>query len=208
MNTIANSYVTSDMRKALEGHQLKRIDKAERFECYRMGRPGEGNLAVYITFMSHNADPGEASRGQMIVISGDLIISEDANVVASRYGYGLGWFSGPLSEDYLCEKFLRKANSVEIALEDIERHIRATRDSKDSDAMDLQCAKDLEDLAESILEEGCHGDVSFDEVVTRYDEIVGDRDIGYGYDRSEAGWLCAVQQRFAELYAKDFGDAP
>lgn len=62
-------------------------------------------------------------------------------------------------------------------------------------------------LADKFLElahdcdHNCHEQVSF---VTAYREMTQDYDIewvpGWGYGPAEAGWLCAIQQKFAELY--------
>jgi len=193
-----SSFVTPNMIKSLERHALKAIHKSDQFQCYRMGRPGTGIYAVYITFMCHGADPaGVTPRGKMIVLTGDISFCDQTNAVASHYGYDFEWFSDQLSERYLCEKFLRKCWSKEAAMRDIKDEAREIRENKESDAGDLHRAGELETLARDIEV----GEMGEGDVYNAYMEInrTDDYDIGYDYPLAEAGWLCAVQQKFREL---------
>lgn len=194
----SSSYVEAHMTKSLEGHELKLVSKSDHFECYRMGRPGTGIYAAYITFMNHGKDPeGVEPRGSMTVISGDIILCEHTNAVASGYGYGKNWFSQQLSEGYLCEKFLRRCWSKEAAIRDLKREAEDIRRNRDGDALDIQVAKDLDQLAKDAE----HGELDQGAIYEAYTDLMGSHDntVGYDYPLASAGWLCAVQRRFHEL---------
>lgn len=192
------SYLEKHMIDSLKDHELKLIEKTDHFECYRMGRPDTGVYAAYITFMTHSANPGTAPRGQMIVISGDIVLCEHTHAVGSNYGYGKSWFSGQLDGSYLCEKFLRKCWSKEAAVRDLRWEAKYLRENKESDAMDLQFAKDLDEIAQELE---CGDSLDQRDIYEKYTELRGadDYEVGHDYPLAEAGWLCAIQQKFREL---------
>ncbi len=192
------SYIAKNMTDSLKDHELKLLEKSEHFECYRMGRPDTGVYAVYITFMNHNAKQGTAPRGQMIVITGDISLCEHTNAVASNYGYGKSWFSGQLDDSYLCEKFLRKCWSKEAAVRDLRWEAKDLRENKESDAMDIQFAKNLDEIAQELE---CGDSLDQGDVYEKYTDLRGSDDysVGHDYPLAEAGWLVAVQQKFREL---------
>jgi hypothetical protein len=108
-----------------------------------------------------------------IVLAGDLTIGGPHGCVGGC-GKSVGWFAGQLSEGYLCEKFFRRQWQAEAAVETLAVIIG-----------------ELEDGTMGV--EGMHD--AFIEAGFATDELPG-----MDYPRADAGWLCAVQKRFAELF--------
>jgi hypothetical protein len=164
------------MKESLKDHVLTLVQEGE-VTAYYLGKKGTRMMSCLLLFTPEG-----------IAIMGDLTPQLHGSV--SVYGYGIGWFSKHLSEGYLCEKFLRERFVPELAekeLRDPEGYWREELSPEVSDRIaDDLCDHGQEWLYEELLDAG----------VDCSDGIPG-----FGYDPAEAGWLCAIQQRFSELYS-------
>lgn len=181
------SYVTESMKTALKNHVLEEVlPQVGLFQAFYLKEPGQGRMMS--TLFIHTPEG--------IVIMGDLCPGGPKNQGSiSDYGYGFGWFSGKLSEDYLCSKFLTREWQIEVAEEWCRDHIEDMKKEADPDA--LKKLPEWEELL-SRLEGGEMGRDHFHDALQDLD--YEEEDEGFGYPRDTAGWLCALQQRFAELY--------
>lgn len=190
------TYVKDYMHKELAEHtlELQHGGPGEPVAVYRMGQPRTGIYVVYI-----------ASFADRLCITGDIMLGRDDHGLVSTMKYGIGWFSGHLSEGYLCEKFLSHVWQWEIAVEGIEDRI-------ETDEEDGGWKHHADALREFIAKPGWrHDGLGGPDAWEYYDRMreIGcetDELPGYGYPRVEAGWLCAIQQRFQELYAASQGE--
>jgi hypothetical protein len=199
------SRVSPEVAAMFSKHELTRVSTDP--EAYYLHEPGAmkaGRLvqraqSTYILFTKEG-----------IVVMGDLCPGR--NGVISNLGYGVEWFSGRLSEDYLCSKFLDQSLNkegfrtwLEGRLGDEQRE-RADVIDKREDDENRQVAKherNIEGLKQALR------DVNDDSILEAVRESIllelgeyqGDGQ-GYDYEPREAGHLCAIQQRFAALYAK------
>jgi len=159
-----------------------------------MARPGTSFYSINIIFACRR-----------IILAGD-ITPHNGNVFASVAGYGLDWFSVTLSEGYLCEKFLRKEWQWEIAKERLKQELDHPNESWIE-------SEHREQIAQLIGRETSLGPFVWDWDTpnvtdfysTLYDlsqSYVDDGPPGYAYPKIDAGWLCAIQQRFVELWEK------
>ena len=172
----AKSYVKGHMREALANHVLEVLCDAERVKAFRMRRPEGGSFyLVDIVFIPTG-----------IGIAGDITL--DHNGAWSREAKDLAWFRTEHSEDYLCSKFLPKVWVPEICAQVIREWA--------SDA-DCEHREALYEIAKGIID----GELDRSDAYRDLSEIgYGDDGIpGYDYDPGDAGWLCAIQQRFREL---------
>jgi len=128
-----------------------------------------------------------------IVLQGDLTPSRQGNVSCS--GYGLDWFAGKLSESYLCEKFLHKGFVPALAREGLKQGVLDKRREK---LIDKEEARDLWDSIR--ISDDFVGPVDTYEFWIHLLQNDSSECPGHGYDPTEAGWLCAIQQRFSDLY--------
>lgn len=98
------SYIKQHMRRALDGFELTEYPAGERVRLFVMKHPEHGNHRLQLTFTPYG-----------IALQGDMCLGH--NGVCSRGGYGVEWFSALKSEEYLCEKFLKKVWQWEAAVE-------------------------------------------------------------------------------------------
>lgn len=181
-----STLVEPQMVGSLKDHVLEQILDTEKFQAFRMKRPGHGrNMSTLITFTPEG-----------IVIQGDLTPGRNGNV--SCIGYGLGWFRGRLSKDYLAEKFLEKNWYAEVAAADLRQHLKEI-----ADGVEMAKPGDVEKIRELIKRcEG--GDLYVESFRGDLEEIYEDWDWestpGWGYQPIEYAWLYAIQWKFAELY--------
>lgn len=184
------SYIDKHMTDSLKDHELTMIADTPDIKAFYMKKPGTRNLSLLLVFTPEG-----------IGLTGDLTF--DNWGLWSMFGsQTLGWFSSQLSEDYLCGKFLssdhwganRAADGYAFEpdedddgrLEFEKREIRQQLKDGSIDSPD--------DLYDKMNEQSHLG----------FDASEGIP--GYGYDPASAGWLCAVQQRFRELRAKQEGN--
>ncbi len=178
--------VEPHMMESLKDHVLEQVLDTEKFQAFFMKRPGDGRMmSTLITFTPEG-----------IVIQGDLRPGRNGNV--SCGGYGLGWFRGRLSEDYLAEKFLDKSWYPEVAAADLRQYLKEVADGNET-------AKpgDVEEIQDLIrrCEDGDLGHESFrDAWELIYKDWDWEWSLGWGYKPDEHMWLCAIQWKFAELY--------
>ena len=185
------TYIQEHMTAALRCHILERKSDTH----FVMRRPETGTYLLHV-----------AEVGNHIVLTGDLTIGGPHGCVSAG-GYGLNWFSGRKSEEYLCEKFLTHKWQWEAAAEELRNWV-------EGDAAWLAKEEDREPLRR-ILDwdqgSGFHWDYDVPTAHELYEALreiepcyVDDGVPGKDYPRADAGWLCAAQQKFAELFAKSF----
>ena len=172
------------MKTSFDTHALEEVNTTRSF---RMARGAENNMSCQITFSSTG-----------ITITGD--ITPERNGSTSCRGYDINWFAGELSPHYLADKFLTEKWQASVAaysLKDPECYERENIAEREGDQ--TATLEQLDDL----IKELTHGCMNQHEFWERY-EALGlecyDGIPGVAYDMGELGWLCAIQQRFAELY--------
>lgn len=178
------TYVNEGWKRGLEKHELKQVLEDGHYEVWMMERPDSNNLATQIFFSPWG-----------IALQGDTMYG-DKYGLSSRGTYGREWFSRNLNEDYLCGKFLRRRFIHDRAAEEIDDWLAAPEEWDVTEEMVEPMKELIETLhAEEIDERGMWEEL----------ESIGyplDDNVGHGYDPSEAAALCAIQQKFSELYAK------
>jgi hypothetical protein len=179
------------MRDALKNHVLEEaLQKTGEFQAFYLKEPGQGRMMSTLFVFTPEG----------IVICGDLCPGGPGNQGSiSNFGYGLGWFSGRLSEGYLCEKFLSREWQPKVAEEWCREHIEELKKEAAEEKKAVEKLEDWEDLLDSLTVREIGND-RFHEALQDLDYYVEDE--GYDYPLSSAGWLCVLQQRFAEEYAK------
>ena len=181
------SYVEDHMKKSLSEHSLD-IDKKD---IVRMGRPNTCVYSAYIAIVANR-----------ICITGDVCLGANDQGIVSSPGYGLGWFSGHLSESYLCEKFLRQEWQWDAAVESIQWQIRMATEEAESSLGESWWLERVDKLQKFIASPGWKYDVPTGEEFYEFMTDLGSDGCelpGYDYPRIQAGWLCAIQQRYVEL---------
>ena len=179
------SYVTDYMRTELKTHRLVQLlDGA--MPLYRMGRADTGTYVMYI-----------AAFANRLCLAGDVRLGANDQGLVSAPGYTVAWFKGSLSEGYLCEKFLRQEWQWDSAVEAIQSYI-------ESEAADGGgwWSEHTDALREFIAAPDWNYDTP--NAMEFYERMIslghtGDELPGQDYPRIQAGWLCAIQQRFREL---------
>lgn len=189
------------MEKSLKDHVLEEIPAGE-FKAFWMRKPGTGNYAVLLVFTPAG-----------IVVAGDIGLSTENNRgVVSDPGYGLDWFAGELGEDYLCSKFFRDVHwDRERAAEWCTAHAQEVLEGEhDSEAWDGDpaetlrknrslLARDFRVLTQALESCSVETEDDFGRELRRLRHDFEDLP-GRGYPSAQAGWLCAIQRRFAELH--------
>ena len=178
-----NSYVKNHQRKSLAEHVLRKVSDG-KVTAYYMEQPGKGRMMSTLLVFTPEG----------IAIMGDL--TPETNGTVSAFGYAVDWFAGKNSEDYLCEKFLHREwvpELAEAALRDPQGWVREARPAETLAAID--------DLADQLSHE-CLPETDLYHELDSLGILCDDGIPGYGYAPAKAGWLCAIQQRFAELYAE------
>lgn len=179
------TYIEHHMREALAEHVLCPVLDSGNFKAFYLKRVGEGRMmSTLIVFTPEG-----------IVLQGDLTPGRNGNV--STLGYGVGWFSGQLSEGYLCEKFLTKVFVPAYAEEGLKDEVIRQRRERE---IDKAKARDLWDSMPGEIEDFTGPTETYNFWTDDLGNEDGDGCPGYGYEPGEAGWLCAIQQRFAALY--------
>ena len=177
------TYVTDQMRAAMANHVLELVAQTDKITAYYLKRPGERMGSTLLVFTPEG-----------IAIMGDRVPKGNGSV--SVFGVDLRWFAVKKSEDYLCEKFLQTTWVC-------DRAIAELRDPEGEWRHD-QCQVTL-DYLDVIIEDLESGERSEEWL---YNELGDAFDLSEGvpgsncYDPNEAGWLYAIQQRFAELYGE------
>lgn len=166
--------------KALAGHVLEDVVVTDKVKVFYLKDPKQGRMMSTMIIFTPEG----------IALMGDLTPERHGSI--SSFGYGIGWFSGKLSADYLSEKFLEKKFVPEYAFKCIrERWQDSEEDSKERNR-----------YAE-VLENWFPDEDGPDQLYRTMIDCgldCGDGVPGYTYEPGEQGWLCAIQQKFAELY--------
>jgi hypothetical protein len=156
----------------------------------------------YKAFWLHKPDGGRCMSCRIIftpegiAIMGDITPTRRGTV--SDTGYGVGWFTGELSGSYIAEKFLTKSFQPEKAAKEIRDDV-AENDGLE-DALDNDAKTELLRIAREIEFNGLSAGEAYRDIYDIRPSLCEDGFIGWGYNETELGWLCAIQQRFAELY--------
>jgi len=170
------SYVEPHMKAALDKHSLAEIPCGGECRMFRMSKPNTRTYLVQILFTPEG-----------IALMGDIRIG-GGNGIVSGHGYGFDWFCGELGEDYLCEKFLPK---VWVPEHDAKW---CREEAKEEESPEKK--KELLRLADGLE----HGEISEEDIRIAFEGMGYDAGPDYTYDPVDAGWLCAVQQRFVQLW--------
>lgn len=179
------TYVTENMRSALAEHKLTQVCNSNGVRVFRMGTPHMGMDLVFLP--------------DRIGITGVTLGDVDRGLW-SESKHDLGWFASNPPERRLCAAFYRQVWAPSVARDTWARELVELVEQCDGEPTDAQRlrisrARDLHD-----------GEFSADEETALYDiwlYCFGDyppESWGYDYEPVRAGWLCAIQQRFAELY--------
>lgn len=151
-----------------------------------------------------------------LVLAGDAACPSEGNGYVSAPGYGIDWFAGDLSLDYLCEKFLRKDFQPDYALSwlddaitDATGELQAYQDEHDED--DYEHDENELDMRVQRFEEardhlrGYAPDFSaadFHAVVTAADKELLSDGLPIAYATADAINLATLQRVFTRLYAE------
>lgn len=190
------NYVTDNMRRELANHVLTLTHNGGAIRHYRLG-PSDTNMGeARLIFTS-------APLPEQVIITGDLNPRE--NGIVSQQGYGIGWFGRRQGESYLCEKFLRTSFYTEHARAWLRDEAADLADPNQARTDDPAQIAALQAEVRDAIGRGDHGDDPTRSHEAFWDWLrdygVDPEDEGFGYDPKVAGWLCAIQQRFVELYA-------
>jgi len=202
------SYVQPHMAESLEDHVLETICFTDSVKVYRMRRPGTMMMRVQITFTPEG-----------IAIQGDCC--PQLHGVCSALGYGLSWFAKRLSEGYLCEKFLSREWQQEVAVQDIADQLSMAQEDLNKaieteaegrvppeTREEVLAGTDFKDESDAFamwqaVQDGFHADTGPEglyEIASPLIDDFWDYAVGMDYNLADAGWLCAIQQRFSELW--------
>ena len=177
------SYIDKHMTESLKDHELTMIADTPDIKAFYMKRPGTRHFSILLVFTPEG-----------IGLTGDLSI--DNWGVWSMFGSpNLGWFSSQLSEDYLCGKFLKEGHW------DADRAADAIAFALDPDE-DVTAEREIE---KNLRERDIDNPNDLYHAMSKAGLCTTDGFPGQGFDPAAAGWLCAVQQRFRELRAKQEG---
>lgn len=249
------SFVENHMRDSLKDHVLEQVLDTEKFRAFYLKKPGGGRMMSTLIMFTPEG----------IVITGDLCPGQRG--VISTLGYGLDWFAGKLSEDYLCQKFFQQgwhrelaereleelarqirageyddfyagqdlkdaAECYEGALDDVKMYVQDFRTIREMSKDDPQRAEELENVRASLKQaikeakplkkalqnarektakkldelkyflDGQGWESFSDSWAEAFEDYDWECVPGLGYNPADAGWLCAIQQKFSELYWK------
>ena len=170
-------------------HTIKEI-RPGQFVC---ARP-DGSW-TYRFFVAEIGEPGERPQG--LAIAGD--ICPKTHGVISSTGKGFLWFSGDLSRDYLCEKFLEKEWVPEEAMDHLRFMLKEY--ATGGEYLEPEETRPVKDAIRAGLyySSPCSTAQCFYEW---YEDMFGDGAdaIGYGYNRQDADILVAIHATFRRLY--------
>lgn len=184
------SFVTASIKDALKNHVLEEVPAGGVFRAFYLKEPGQGRMMSTLFVFTPEG----------IAIMGDLCPGGPKNQGSiSNYGYALPWFSGKLSEYYLCEKFLAREWQIEVAERWCREHIEELKQEAAEEKKAVEKLDDWEELLAQ-LHGGEIGRDHFHEALQDLDYDIEDE--GFEYHLNTAGWLCGLQQKFSEQYAK------
>jgi hypothetical protein len=179
----------AEIARDLAAHRLEVVGDTPAVKVYRLAAPGTRMMSTQIAFTPEG-----------IGIGGDFC--PGGHGVWSAYGYGLNWFRGSLSGDYLASKFLTRGWVPEYAA----ASIREWADDADTERTAEQ-REGLRELAGQVDNDNMEPSEMRDRL----------RDLGEDCDDGIPGWawdprdhaaLIAIQRRFADLWAAANPPAP
>lgn len=169
--------VTEWQRKELANHELVPVTESEKIKAYYIKKPGTRTMSTLLVFTPEG-----------IALMGDLTPTRHGTV--SCLGYGLNWFTGQLSSDYLCSKFLEEDYLPELGRRRILEGILEQRREK---RLSQERARELWNACPE--EPGPEEYWNF-----LADNLYIPDETPMDYRPEESSWLCAIQERFRELY--------
>lgn len=183
-----NTYVQDHMREALSRHELriKLMDDKAGVSVWSMSRPSTCAYSAQIIFSPEG-----------IVLQGDIGFGSHQTGICSHSGYGIEWFSSRKSENYLCEKFLTREFVPEEAAETIAGWLKSPEDYGLEEEFQI---RGLREIVSNLMDNDLVDATRLYDELNLLDVDTSEGVPGWGYNRSDAGWLCAVQQRFSELF--------
>lgn len=167
----------------LKDMSLVPVQEGDKLSAYYIRKPGTRIMSTLILFTPEG-----------IVLQGDFTPEDHGSV--SAHNYKLGWFAGELSPLYLCEKFLQKKWSREVAVEILRDPQSCWREDQEPAVLGK-----LDDLAQEVEHEVAAEEEIYDLLTDLGFDCCGDLP-GWGYDPTEAVSLCAIQRKFAQLWTK------
>lgn len=200
-------YLEPHMAEQLKNHVLEELPSTELIRHFKLSVPTGHELSglywVHVLFTPVG-----------IVVGGDLLGRGAIARLGMKGGYGPDWFGSGLSEEYLCSKFFDQAWQRESAGKWCR--VRATEyrsGERDDEAMGMSYSvreqrravqfkawSALADRLEGLEIETC------DQFLAEARKLGwregGDLPPGYDYPLVNAGWLCAIQQKFAVEWQK------
>lgn len=173
------------MTSSLAGHLLRemthRDDPVRSFLIASPDWDGKNDHAL-VTFTSEG-----------VVLQGPLVIGTEADGMVSEPGKTLEWFEGVLTEDDVCGVFLHERWQHTVA----ERDLRVLAEREEYPPGKREFLLSLaEQLSQGI---GSRESLVFALRTRGGIEPHLSTKVGVDYPMPEAGWLCAVQQKFAQL---------
>lgn len=195
------TYMHIHMPDALKHHVLTVVCDTEDVKVYKMHRPGDSAYRVQITFSPEG-----------IAIQGDVGLGPNQGGICTMTGgYGVGWFGREQSEGYLCSKFMVKQWQRRVVTRDLRAYQRDAlaelQDATDggADEEEIEGLKEVSDAWSHLVSFWDEDDTSDKELHEEGSQRIPDfwdYGIGMDYPLADAGWLVAIQQRFAALYAE------
>lgn len=179
----APKYVRQHMVEALAHHQLDELTPpGSPVRSFRLWSPSLGEtLSTLLTFTPEG-----------IVVQGDLRPGEHGAMSGKECD--LEWFEGARTEEEVCEAFLQETWQAEVA----------ARDLRTLTSPDPAHARALEVFASKVELSGLEDEASVRRTLialgfspSKYGRV------GYDYPLGDAGWLCAIQRRFAALRGQE-----
>lgn len=169
--------------KSLKNHSLVCELDTELYKAYYMHNPLQGRIMSCRIIFSPEG----------ICISGDF--SPTPNGACSNIGYGLQWFSGDLSDDYLAEKFLIKQFVREYAITELENISK--------DIIDNNNRNKLIHIIQNLENNTYDQNGLYMALVDGLEWILEDRVPGYNYDIYQQASLVAIQKTFSSLVKEE-----
>jgi hypothetical protein len=186
------TYVPGYLFDSLKDHVLKNVVDEKDVRIFTMRRPGTGMFRVQLTFTVEG-----------IALQGDVTFGPQSHGISSALNYDEHWFATypKLTEEYLCEKFLRHEFVPRSAAEYMEDILQQQQEDEEedygiTDEMIPGWRKLIENLKE---DQHFTAERLFDDLEELEYEHDGEG-FGWDYNPEAAAMLCAVQQTFARLF--------
>lgn len=167
----------------LKEMSLVPVQEGDKLSAYYIRKPDTRIMSTLLVFSPEG-----------IALMGDFTPEHHGSV--SAFGYGRAWFVGELGPDYLAEKFLEKKWNSEVAVEELRDPTSYWREGREPAVLEK-----LDDLAQEVVH-GLAAEAEIHDLLTDLGFDYCDGLPGWGYDPSEMVRLCAIQRKFAQLWAQ------